>query len=629
METYAEIYKNKLKLKKQSKSKSNLKNKKFSKSKSNHKNNKINQNNHNKILNKTYDYIHNNSFEIKKENQNIKYIPKKYEISTNNLTINKENFINNNIKIDNQNDKESFEDSIKAQNNNNKKNKHYFNNQINKNKESLNINKEDLVNNFFINKNIEENKELKKYYEDDYLKENNNNFNINIKEKNKRRIDKNKNEIYKVEGEIDKEKKSKIISQFILKNINQNKKINNNKNLMKLNKKLKIEDIIDDDSDDNINNENEYINNQNLQYKNYDYDNHSYNEDFIKNKRRKKMGNGNDLNKEIKYYSKAEVFHNTDLIFLNNSTYIKREDLYKMTKENFRKIVKNILNSISIKINQIEIDLIIKKIAKKSNYIIYSQFNELLLELIKKIFPEEFKNNKKYITNYFLNILFNCYESLLKEKTDQLQTFYNYKYNLIMSLISIVPNKNQILIINKIIFTIIEIYEKYFQYEFNNNPKIIKKSLKNLIDFSKDFEIIPFIMKETQIITYYKIAINYEQSYYFFDKEINKGILFTLNHFILFIIHLSLYSFIKTYEKISQDILDNNATDESKLLLLLEKLESSLGMKNFTRKFLRNSSHKLSFIPSKDIYYLVGEIDPNTGKFKDNKIINNLLNSHS
>ena len=420
------------------------------------------------------------------------------------------------------------------------------------------------------------------------------------------------------------EKKSKITSQFILNNVNKNKKFYNN-NLMKFDKKLKIEDIIDYDSDDSFNNENKYNNNKNIHNEYYDIDKYSYDEDFNKNKKRINI---NHLNKEINYYTKGEVLHNTDLIFLNNSTYIKRKDLYMMSLENFRKIVKTILNSINVKINLIEIDLIIKKISKKSNNIIYSQFNELLLELIKKIFPEEFKKNKQYITNYFLNILFNCYESLLKEKTNQLYSIYNYKYNSVMSLITMIPNENQILIIRKILFTISEVYEKYFQYEFSNNRKMIIKSSKNLIEFSKDFEIIPFIMKETQIITYYKLVINYEQSYNFFDKQINKGILFTLNHFILFIIHISLYSFTKLYEKISEDIIDNSSTDESKLLLFLEKLESSHGMKNFSRKFLRPSSGKLSFIPSKDIYYLIGEINPHTGKFKDNKIINNLLNSH-
>ena len=334
----------------------------------------------------------------------------------------------------------------------------------------------------------------------------------------------------------------------------------------------------------------------------------------------------NGLNTEIIYYTKAEVLHNTHLIFLNNSTYIKRNDMYMMTQENFRKIVKNILKLIPVNIKQIELDLIFKKVSKKSNYIIHSQFNDLLLELIKKIYPVNYKKNKKQTVIYFLNILFNYYSSLLEDKKEELNNIINYKYNTIMSLINVSPNENQIMIMNDILFTIYEIYKKYFFYEYSNNPKIIIKSSKNLIDFSKDFDILPYIMNEMQIMTYYKLVIHYEQPYQFFENDKNRGVLFTLNHFMLYIVHLSLYCFTKKYENITEDIIDNSITNESKLLLLLEKLECSNGMKNFTRKILRPTSRKLSLIPSKEIYYKVGELT-SKGKFKKNNIIKKILNN--
>ena len=298
-----------------------------------------------------------------------------------------------------------------------------------------------------------------------------------------------------------------------------------------------------------------------------------------------------------------------------------------MTQENFRKIVKNVLNEIPIKLKQYDIDLIFKKISKKSNYIIHSQFNDLLLEFIKKLYPDDFKKNKKYTTNYFLNILFKCYSSLLIEEKKDINDVYNFKYNTVMSLKSFVPNENQIMIMDKIVYTIFEIYKKYFTYEFSNNPKLIVKSSKNLIDFSKDFEILPFIMNETQIITYYKLVIYYEQPYKFFENDNNIGVIFTLNHFMLFIIHISLYFFTKKFENITEDIVDSNVSDESKLLLFLEKLESSHGMKN-AKKILRPISGILSFIPSKDIYEKIGELDPISGKLKPNSNINILLKNN-
>ncbi len=197
-----------------------------------------------------------------------------------------------------------------------------------------------------------------------------------------------------------------------------------------------------------------------------------------------------------------------------------------------------------------------------------------------------------------------------------------------MSLINVGPNEKQIMIMNNIFFTIKEIYHAFFCNEFSDDPNIIIKSSKNLIDFSKDFDILPYIMNEMQIMTYYKLVIHYEQPYQFFENDKNRGVLFTLNHFMLFIVHLSLYSFAKKYENITEDIIDNSFTNESKLLLLLEKLEYSNGMKNFRRIILRPTSRKLSLIPSKEIYYKVGELT-SKGKFKKNKIIKKLLNNES
>ena len=95
----------------------------------------------------------------------------------------------------------------------------------------------------------------------------------------------------------------------------------------------------------------------------------------------------------------------------------------------------------------------------------------------------------------------------------------------------------------------------------------------------------------------------------------------------LFIIHISLYFFTKKFENITEDIVDSNVSDESKLLLFLEKLESSHGMKN-AKKILRPISGILSFIPSKDIYEKIGELDPISGKLKSNSNINILLKNN-
>ena len=586
MDSYTALFKKKQKYKNQSNSKSNSKLKSKSKLKKQNNKKKINPNNFNKLLNISYDYIHSDSFEIINNNKND---------LMNNLTISKTNSINYfNEFNDNKKNNNFFEEFTDKKDINNTNN---YNHKIEK------LNEEEFKNSSIQQKKFHTYKLLNQ--NELFVDEQNINNSINnIIEKN----------LIK-KGKFNNKQHTQIKENYNINKYNNTNKAYKPKYIFK---KLNIEDIADYEQQNIINN------NQN---NNYDFDNEQYTNKTENNESNIiKLNDLNDLKEKIIYYSKAEILHNTNLIFLNNSIYIKRKDLYMMTQENFRKIVKKVLNVIKVKVDQIEIDILFKKISKKSNYIIHSQFNDLLLELVKKIYPEHFSKNKKYTTNYFLNILFNCYKEILIENNKELNDIYHNKYNSILSLVSYAPNDNQILIINNIIFTINKVYENYFVYEFSDNPKIIKKSSKNLVEFCRDYEILSYIMKETEIITYYKLVINYEQAYNFFEDDTNKGILFTLNHFVLFLIHTSLYSYSKRYENKNIDKgVDNECSDESKLLLFLEKLQSSNGMKNFRKKMLRTTSFKLTFIPSEDIYYKVGEINPETGKFNKSKIINNIL----
>ena len=613
MESYVEIYKNRKRLKELLNSKSQSKSNSKSKPKKNNKPKNLKNNkkllNNNK-LNKTYEYIHNDSFEINNINNNNLYIKpqKNFEISKINFVIHKNDNINY-ISVDNKKNNDidySYKESINDINNNSSEEEIEDGRDHNKKYEII----DKKIKDYSLDEDMGRNKNMiVKNYSQNYYNAIN-----EIKKKQKNKI------IYPIKDtENNKlQNKEQIISQFIInkKNNNINKKKNNYKERYKNNNKINIEDFVDSDLDNSSSSDND----EHIKYSNYEYDTYK-----IKNKKKENL---DGIKNEIKFYTKAEVLHNTHLIFLNNSTYIKRKDLYMMSQENFRKMVKNLLNKIPVKIKQIEIDLIFKKISKKSNYILYSQFNDLLLELIRKLFPENYQNNKKYTINYFLNILFRCFSSLLIDEKNELNNIKNYKYNSIMSLISVAPNENQIIIIKDILYTIYQIYVKYFYCEFSNDTKMIFESSKNLIEFSKDFEILPYILNETQIVTYYKLVIHYEQPYKFLEKNDNIGIIFTLNHFILYIIHISLYSFSKRYENITEDIVDNSVSNESKLLLFLERMESSNGMKIFRKKLMRPSSGKLTFIPSKDIYYKVGELSK-TGKFKKNKVINTLIKSYS
>ena len=199
-----------------------------------------------------------------------------------------------------------------------------------------------------------------------------------------------------------------------------------------------------------------------------------------------------------------------------------------------------------------------------------------------------------------------------------------------VKILQIYPNENQIFIINHISSTINEIYEKYFEYELNYNHEYIYKSSENFIQFCRDFEIVPQIINDTQGMTYYNLSIHIDQTYNYFNNEIkkykkikNKGIIFTLVHFMLFLIHISLYSYTKIFgsKTWSYDEKSEIITNEAKLIFFLEKIENSRGMINSLQKLSTPRTKTISFIPSKEICSSIGIFDIYKKKIDEKKYI--------
>ncbi len=82
------------------------------------------------------------------------------------------------------------------------------------------------------------------------------------------------------------------------------------------------------------------------------------------------------------------------------------------------------------------------------------------------------------------------------------------------SIFTQIPTEIEIMNFDKIFTTIKEIYLIYFTNEINEID-IVEGSKKSLLNFSTDFEILPFIINETQCHTYFEISINYELPYFY------------------------------------------------------------------------------------------------------------------
>lgn len=303
-----------------------------------------------------------------------------------------------------------------------------------------------------------------------------------------------------------------------------------------------------------------------------------------------------DWNKPIKIYSKDEIINNMNVIFLNYSTYSLKKKLNLISIDNITKILKDI-GFLPELIKLYQIDILIQRVCPKIKFITFEDFMKIFIKIAQKVFPKEYKINKDLLLNHFFHSIFSIYNNIFNEESVPLKEILKYPYSSIISLMNIVPDDSQILVLNSLLYTLNEIYERYFIYNININPGYDNnKNLSNFFDFCKDFEIIPFILNnETQIITYFNTVIGKKDLFKLVDDSNEKKNTFTFNNFVIFFIHLSEYNYAKVYQNFQED--DNKDTKLSKLIMLLTKLECSKGMRNIINTSLPN----LSLMPNKEL----------------------------
>ena len=374
----------------------------------------------------------------------------------------------------------------------------------------------------------------------------------------------------------------------------------------------------------------------------------------------------------VRKYTKDEIISNTNAIFIYHAFYNKSTEEYLLSYKSFIKIIKK-LNIVPFSLSVNDIYILIKSICGKSNSINYDQFIEILLKITERIYPYEFSQEAKLIINYFFHNLFVSFSFIISEVTELHEKSVGNKdsYRNLMSFVGRNPTKSQILVIENVSGTVIEIYKMYFDCEIKVEKlarkeligqRMIKSthenSLKSLLLFAKEFEVLPYIVNETQVVTYFNLVINQELYYNFFGDCNNLGFLFTVNHFILFLIHMSYYNYCKFYDEnidnnccenynkndinidndniiksptnknIDSNVKNNKNTietnvsgglnsvkcsSESKgLLIFLNVLQCSKGMRKvYKRK--KSENIKFSLVPDKEIYVEIGEMNSDNG----------------
>ena len=205
----------------------------------------------------------------------------------------------------------------------------------------------------------------------------------------------------------------------------------------------------------------------------------------------------------------------------------------------------------------------------------------------------------------------NFYNELSKSNLSNSYTKNNNNLNICINFQKFIDNytldENTYLILTSISPGLKQIYLIYFRYETNRHhdlQKIESGSFKNFMEFSRDFQMTPYLISKNTLELYWSmvIATPIEQlinnQHIKIDKlneeQYNIGTIYTFAKFLLFFAHIAAFY----YNSLE-------ISNGEKLLYLIEKIYSSRGYNNLSKKSSVPYNVKLSIIPPKEVIELV------------------------
>ena len=342
---------------------------------------------------------------------------------------------------------------------------------------------------------------------------------------------------------------------------------------------------------------------------------------YITNPNKKNIINKQEIEekKDDNSNKKAEILQNLNKIFLNNSKYNSQEKDYFMSRYQIIEILKKSKIIAKGVVSKIQADIILTRMSPQKNKYNLIDFINFLTELCHFMYKDDFENDPKETMDYFLNCLFNNLSYYIEEKNSKNFLEKSNDNSCTIKCIGMIISSKLQKPICKLFLSLydsfVKIYKVYFQNELTKNVIIDKElmiltSSENLLHFSKDFEICPYIINKTNLNTYFNLLIKYQiENPEIINSIMNNygkkykdmGIIFKLSSLIIFIYHFSIFLYYKDFK--SQDLEDLDFEDEdsnyiNKFVLFLQKLENSKGIKKYMDKRGRTNENKFTFIPT-------------------------------
>ena len=296
---------------------------------------------------------------------------------------------------------------------------------------------------------------------------------------------------------------------------------------------------------------------------------------------------------------------------INGQFFLSKRHIFQIMKE------MDILNDICL--TNTDIEILVQQINKKNDKLNSEEFLDLLAKICC-LLDDSFYKDKKASFRKLIQLYIRPYlqkkeksENLNDIKPEENLNYASYEnINLNLNFKDLILNdyildKNSFDILISIVEGLKIIYQAYFSLNEESLQKDIykmsKESFNIFIKFLRDFEIIPYLLKQrlaelywsiiiyTDIDELYKIGHNDENNNFFKsflnNKKYDLGKIYTFKKFFLLFSHISFYYYNSIKTK----------TQGQKLLYLIEKLYKSKGYQNMPNIYYKTFTKKYSIIP--------------------------------
>ena len=309
-----------------------------------------------------------------------------------------------------------------------------------------------------------------------------------------------------------------------------------------------------------------------------------------KNKQSRDMrteNKGNDSQEEDEPL-KAELQEKLNKVFLNYSKFNVQEENFILSHQYFMKMMKDcgLLREKYEKpkentLTAEQIDITLKKVCPNNASLNTQQFIDFFVTLSKRLNPQEFnkapRNTVQQIVEHFLDPIV---EHINEDQEGKFR--YNKVEQSVLATCSEGIDEKTEKIMKRIYPGLLNAYKLYFPQEYNYKgislEKLIKQSLKSLIEFNIDFDLSKFLTRE-KLAIYYNCIYLLKQNKLVFSNDDNEddeeGKIFTFDKFAFYLLCLA------------NDIIpeDQFPKQWQKVSLLVKCLSDSNGEETMSKKF--------------------------------------------